>query len=282
MNKLINNYKNQSFLLLIVSILAVSCTTDHFVNSKDGLKIAYSKYGNGSDLIVFVHGWSCDRSYWDNQIDYFRSDYKVVTIDLGGHGESGTTRENWTISSLGDDVVSVIELFEYENLFVVGHSMGAMVIVDAASKINTPNISLFLVDLLKNKYWPLPEENFESFIKPFRKDFQAQTKKWVSSMFKDGTDPELVNSITSDMSNAPSEIAIPILKDLWVRDFDPTISLLNKKEAKMTLINSDQGKTKEDELKEMGFEITYIPGTGHFIMNEAPNNFNRHLQSLIK
>ena len=52
MNKLINNYKNQSFLLLIVSILAVSCTTDHFVNSKDGLKIAYSKYGNGSDLIV--------------------------------------------------------------------------------------------------------------------------------------------------------------------------------------------------------------------------------------
>lgn len=252
------------------------------MDSKDGLQIAYSQYGTGADLMVFVHGWSCDQSYWDNQIEYFSSDYKVVTIDLGGHGKSGTNRDNWTIASAGDDVVSVIELFEYENLFMVGHSMGGMVILDAATKINTPNLRLYLVDLLKYKWWPMPEDNFEKFIEPFREDFQAQTKKFVGSMFKNGTDSLLVNSIANDMSEASPEIAIPILKDLWLSDFDQTISILKNRGTKTTLINSDYGRTKEDELKELGFDISYITGTGHFIMIESPNVFNDHLQSLIK
>ena len=230
----INNWKFRSVLLILLPTFFIACSHHHFVHSKDGLKIAYSEYGQGDDLLVFVHGWSCDRSYWDNQIAFFERYYKVVTIDLGGHGESGTNRSDWSISSLGDDLVSVIDLFEYKNLYLVGHSMGSMVILDAASKIDAQQIHLFLVDLLNSKYWPMPEEVFESFIEPFRQDFKAQTEKFVRGMVLESTDEDLVDWIARDMSQASPEIAIPLMKDLWLRDFDPALADLNKKGVRMT------------------------------------------------
>ena len=61
--------------------------SEGFTKSPDGTEISYSYYGKGKELILFVHGWSCDKTYWDNQVEYFRKDYQVVTIDLGGHGK---------------------------------------------------------------------------------------------------------------------------------------------------------------------------------------------------
>ena len=47
--------------------------------------------GQGTPALVFVHGWSCDRSYWAGQLEAFSRDFTVVAPDLGGHGESDST-----------------------------------------------------------------------------------------------------------------------------------------------------------------------------------------------
>ena len=65
-----------------------------YINSVDGTKIAYQVHGEGSLPLVFVHGWCCDKSYWNKQIEYFKMDYMIVTIDLAGHGESDSGRYN--------------------------------------------------------------------------------------------------------------------------------------------------------------------------------------------
>ena len=38
------------------------------VKSADGTPIAYDVHGNGGTALVFVHGWSCDRGYWHDQL----------------------------------------------------------------------------------------------------------------------------------------------------------------------------------------------------------------------
>ena len=38
------------------------------VASPDGIRIAYEVHGEGTPALVFVHGWSCDRTYWAAQI----------------------------------------------------------------------------------------------------------------------------------------------------------------------------------------------------------------------
>jgi len=67
--------------------------------SADGVSIAYEVRGEGEPALVFVHGWCCDRSYWDAQLPYFAQKYKVVAIDLTGHGESGLDRKEWTMGA---------------------------------------------------------------------------------------------------------------------------------------------------------------------------------------
>ena len=58
------------------------------VQSADGVPIAYQVAGEGTVSLVFVHGWSGDRSYWEEQLDHFAQEYRVVALDLTGHGRS--------------------------------------------------------------------------------------------------------------------------------------------------------------------------------------------------
>ena len=55
-------------------------------HSPDGVRIAYDVTGEGEPTLVFVHGWCCDRSYWQPQVEYLSQQYRVVAIDLAGHG----------------------------------------------------------------------------------------------------------------------------------------------------------------------------------------------------
>lgn len=253
--------------------------------STDSLEISYTKYGKGNNLILFIHGWSCDQTYWKNQIEFFKNNYQVVTLDLGGHGNSGTNRKNWTILSFGDDVVSVVNQFKCRSLYLVGHSMGGMVALDAASKLDNKSIRLFLVDQIKNKYWPVPEEKVQNFLKPFRENFKNHTKEWVKTNdnFVEDSDPELIEWISTDMSNAPPEIAIPSIHDTFTRNFDETVAQLRKRNISMTLINNKESIEKDKlELMQLGFRIEIIPKVGHFIMMEKPEEFNQRLLELIK
>ncbi|NIS33422.1 MAG: alpha/beta hydrolase, partial [Actinobacteria bacterium] len=51
-----------------------------------GLTLHYDTRGSGDTALVFVHCWACDRAYWREQLDVFADRYRVVSLDLGGHG----------------------------------------------------------------------------------------------------------------------------------------------------------------------------------------------------
>src|SRR6478672_10268670 len=61
-----------ALLLAIAHVpLGAQATTPAFVLSPDGVRIAYETHGSGdanAPALIFVHGWSCDRSYWKNQL----------------------------------------------------------------------------------------------------------------------------------------------------------------------------------------------------------------------
>lgn len=69
--------------------------------SADGTTISYEVYGKGDPTLIFVHGWSCDSRYWRAQIPEFSKKYRVVVLDLAGHGHSGVSRKNYSTSAFG-------------------------------------------------------------------------------------------------------------------------------------------------------------------------------------
>ena len=100
----------------------------------DATTIAYETHGAGELALVFIHGWSCDRAYWREQLPHFAEDYKVVAIDLAGHGASGDERESYSMENFGADVAAVVDHLGLERVVLIGHSMGGLVIVDGGGQ----------------------------------------------------------------------------------------------------------------------------------------------------
>lgn len=274
------------FVFCLTLIFIFSCQSkegqEQFCTSPDGVKICYTEYGQGDDLVVFVHGWSCDKSYWQEQIDFFKQEHQVVTIDLGGHGNSGLERTDWTMSAFGDDVNTVLEQLDFNKAYLVGHSMGSDVILEAASSWKENNIELFLVDRFNDTPTPFVGDSFNEFFKPFKEDFAAYSYEWIKKgMFIPESDSELIEWIAKDMSQANPDVALSAMENLFSNNYIPIIEKLKQRNVSMTLINSDYQPLNIENLQKVGFEVVVISRCGHFVMMEQPENFNNKLKALI-
>ena len=100
--------------------------------SSDSERIAYSIYGAGETALIFIHGWSCDSRYWHKQLSTFSKNYRVITVDLAGHGNSSQGRLDYTMISFARDVKAVVEKININQAILIGHSMGGGVMAEAA------------------------------------------------------------------------------------------------------------------------------------------------------
>ena len=250
------------------------------VEAPDGVEIHYETAGSGEPAIVFVHGWSCDRSYWRAQIEHFASSHRVVAIDLGGHGESGLGREEWTMAAFGADVRAVVEALDLRGVVLVGHSMGGPVIVEAARLMPDRVAALVPVDFFQDIDDRMSDEQLETFLGPIRADFRGTIEPWVQNFFTAEAAPQLVDRIVSDMASAPPEVAISALEHTIQNDHAAALAAL---EVPMRLINADIWPTNLEAARrhKPDIQLAVMPGTGHFLMIEAPGKFNRLLADAV-
>jgi pimeloyl-ACP methyl ester carboxylesterase len=250
------------------------------VVSPFGVAIAYEVHGAGAPALVFVHGWSCDRSYWKEQVTAFSSRFTVVTIDLGGHGASGDQRSDWTIPAFGRDVAAVVNHLDLNRVILIGHSMGGDVIVEAARILQDRVIGLIWVDVYKQLAKPRSPEKVQAFVSDIGSDFIPKTAAFVRTMFPPSADPALVDWIANDMSSAPPEVALPALRSALSFGRDIPAALLDIGKPVIAL-NPDYPPTDVDSLQRLGIEVMIMTGIGHFLMLEDPGRFNPLLETAI-
>ncbi|MEE9186521.1 MAG: alpha/beta hydrolase [Bacteroidota bacterium] len=251
------------------------------VVSTDGIRISYQVQGGGEPALVFVHCWSCDRSYWNEQLNHLARRHKVVAIDLAGHGESGLGRESWTMAAFGGDVVAVVEKLDLDPVVLIGHSMGGPVILEAARRIPDRVIGLVGVDTFQDFEAKYTDEQREEFFAPMRINFTEATRQFVRNfMFTENTDSALVEKIVADMSAAPPEVGIGALEAVFQYDYELALQRLR---APIRCINSDKYPTNVEANRRHSdsFAVVLMPGVGHFVMMEDPETFNRLLEENV-
>jgi pimeloyl-ACP methyl ester carboxylesterase len=242
----------------------------------DGVHIQYRLYGAGEPAIVLVHGWSCDSSYWNAQLDELKAKYTVMTVDLAGHGASGRNRTEWSIGNYGEDVAAAVRELQASRVVLVGHSMGGPVALEAASRLGERVAGIIGVDTFKGlDQPPPPAATVERRIEEFRSDFIGATREFVSgTFFTPDADPQFVRRIVDDMSLAPPEIALASIAAVNSVRFG---ELLSKISVPIVAINSDLPPgTDEARIRRTvpEFRAVVIEGTGHFLMMEEPDRFN--------
>jgi len=251
------------------------------VLSKNNVSIAYEVHGEGNTALVFVHGWSCDRSYWKKQLQFFSKSYRVVAVDLGGHGQSGLGRNNWTIYSFGSDVAAVVKKLRLQRVILIGHSMGGDVVADAARQLPGIVIGLVMVDTYKELSNGRSIESVKAFVNKFKLNFSDSIRPLIRSMFLKTSDPALVEFVIMDMSSAPSAVALSALESSFNHSREITNDL-GKLKLPVFAINPDNEPTDTLSMQKHGVETVIMPGVGHFLMMEDPIRFNELLFTVVK
>ena len=78
--------------------------------------------------IVFVHGFGAEKDNWPRMASFLSDDYRLVAIDLLGHGDSDKPRDvSYKISAQMQRLHSVIEAIELPPFHMMGHSMGGRI-----------------------------------------------------------------------------------------------------------------------------------------------------------
>jgi pimeloyl-ACP methyl ester carboxylesterase len=243
--------------------------------SPDNVHIEYHLYGEGDPAVLLVHGWACDENYWHAQLDALKSHYTVVTLNLAGHGASGANRNDWSIANYAQDVAAVARQLPNRQLVLVGHSMGAAVVLAATPLISERVIGVVAVEALRSVGQPpLAARDIERRVAPFEADFVGATRKLVSSsLFERGADPVLVQKVAYNMSLRPPAVAVPSLRSLLSMDL---AGLLPAIHVPVYAINSDLLPTDAARIRHSlpDFHLDVLDHTGHFLMLEDPTRFN--------
>ena len=266
-------------LICLPFITNVSAQTEKAI-SGDGVDIAYTTSGQGEPAIVFIHGWSCDKSYWAEQIKTFLPKYTVVALDLAGHGESGLSRVNYTLDLFGEDVAGVVNKLGLKKVILVGHSMGGAVVIAAANKLKGIVIGLIGADTFQNLGTTMPADQTVQFLKPFKENFVETTKAFVKTMFPATADSNLVKKVANDMASAHPKVAVSAMENMFADDGVAAIKELN---VPIISINCDRYPITEEANRKLvkHYEIKMMKGVGHFVMLEDPATFDKLLQESI-
>ncbi|OGX08517.1 MAG: hypothetical protein A2Y06_05540 [Omnitrophica WOR_2 bacterium GWA2_37_7] len=270
--------------VLAQTVFYQNIETVKIATSADGTAINYYEHGQEGPVLVFVHGWSCDASYWREQVEYFKEKYHVVLIDLAGHGRSMSDRENYTMEAFGQDVNAVVESIGSEKVILIGHSMGALVIAEAARLMPEKAIGLVAVDDLQNVEYPLGEEQLKEMTTPFKEDFKEGVRGFVLSMLRSDNSP--VNEwVISDMSLADPGVALSAINGSLGGYLTGDVArLFDGLDLPVVAVNADLWPTDVEANRRhiKDFELIELDGLDHFLMLKAPERFNPALEQAVK
>ena len=125
-------------LLLLTSLSAATV---------DGIKLHSSATGKGQRTVILVHGWTCDDTTWEKQVPALAKDYRVLTLDLPGHGKSGGPKDGQLSMDLFARAIESVRVeAKADRVVLVGHSMGTPVIVQYARNYPQHVAAMVFVD----------------------------------------------------------------------------------------------------------------------------------------
>ena len=271
--------------IVALTLLLAGCkpTPDNVAISFDGIPIHFEVQGEGTPALVFVHGWSNNKSWWDKQLSYFSQKYEVVAVDLAGFGESGTERKTWTMQAFGEDIVAVVDKLGIGEVILIGFSMGGPVILEAAKRMPDRVIGLVPVDILKNVETTYSQDWIDARFTNWRNTWH-DAEVLRAQAFTPESDESHIMRYIDNTPEVPPEYWWESLEGYYHWSSNNCTTTLKKIKAPIISINSDRSPTDVVAFRKYvpSFQVKIIPGVGHFVMWEKPEMFNRLLEDAIQ
>ena len=247
----------------------------------DGLKIHASVTGTGTRTIVFVHGWTCDASSWAAQVSAFDKTHRVITLDLPGHGRSDSPKDGrFSMDLFARAVEAVRAEANAEKIVLVGHSMGAPVIRQYARLFPGRVAALVAVDgPLDIRGFPPPQAGQAPPPMTGPEGLEAR-EAMIRGMFTKDTPAALQQQVLKMMLDTPEATAAGAMAAV----FDPALRTSDVLPMPALAVFAGTAQVPDEAVTRQvlpDYEAAQIAGTGHFLMMEKPDEFNRLLAAFL-
>jgi pimeloyl-ACP methyl ester carboxylesterase len=118
------------------------------------IELQIREYEQEGDAIIFLHFSGVNLMMWQRVIPYFQDHYRLILIDLRGHGKSDKPETGYHIDEMARDVIGVMQHLKLELAHIVGSSLGAEVGLNIAANYPEKVISLVCEGTPYSEYGP--------------------------------------------------------------------------------------------------------------------------------
>jgi pimeloyl-ACP methyl ester carboxylesterase len=272
-------------------------THSKFMDLPGGLHIHYRDQGNpNGPPIVMIHGFSASLHAWEPWVARLGDTYRIITLDLPGHGLTRAPSTYVTSLARYADVTDTLaQRLGLGRYVVVGNSMGGGAAWELALRHPGHVRGLVLVDSVG---WPMPRRNegspliFKILSNPVGRmllknlDTRNLAEKGLRSAYVDQSlvTPALVDRYV-DLSRAPGHRAIllngeqgpPITADTFAAIKTPTLVMHGEAD---TVIPVDAGRGLAGAIP--GAQLILYPGVGHVPMEQIPDRSAADLRTFLR
>lgn len=248
----------------------------------NGIKLAYDDRGAGKPAFVFIHGWTCDRSFFAPQAEYFARRHRVISLDLRGHGESDKPRGPYPIAAYADDIAHLIDQLGLGKVVAVGHSMGGIAVLQLGATHPDKVAGIIMVDPAPLVFPPELKAGVEGIVSAIEAGNQEPRRQFVANnLFLPTSDRKLVDDVLKVMMAAPSHVAADAMKGILAFD-GPAIAA----RCKVPALHLAATPPLNPPHLMSGWLPTVVNGwtvgAGHFNMMEVPEQVNSMIEAFLR
>ncbi|MDA8429341.1 MAG: alpha/beta hydrolase [Geobacteraceae bacterium] len=198
-----------------------------------GNRLWYEEYGAGTP-ILFIHGWCMSSAVWGFQREGLSNFFRVITLDLQGHGKSSVCPDGFQIKGCAGDIVELIEHLGLNQAILAGWSLGAQIAIEV-SQLNTERVSgLVLISgtprFVQTHDFPhgLSRLEVEGMAKKVYRNIHRAVAGFITRMFACGEDRSVaVGKLLSSVSLPTPETALQALEALVEADMLGCLARIN-------------------------------------------------------
>jgi pimeloyl-ACP methyl ester carboxylesterase len=255
-----------------------------YFQSKE-VKIYFDQSGRG-EAVIFLHGFSIDRRMWRPQVEFFNSDYQIITPDARGHGKSDAPATGYAREDRTDDLKNLADFLQIKKFHLVGLSMGGGDALSFAIDYPERLYSLTLAGTVVAG-WKVPNEfrDIGAIAREFGID--EARRQWIESSLTNYKKrrPELERFLESMMLEFSGELWLDPKKGRYPKRNEielasivylPVQIIIGQHDIFFRLLSEQLHELMPDS------RLDVVTGVGHMVNLEAPDEFNHILSSFLR
>ena len=257
----------------------------------NGTQLYYEEAGDGTP-VVFLHGVMMGSRFFIEQQDTIAEDHRPVVLDFRGHGRSAKSETGHTLPTYAADLEAFLDSRGFEDIVLVGWSMGSLVAWEYIDRFGTDRLSGFMS--VEQQPLDLEQEDYEHGVFDFEElvDLMelAQTDHHevgalvIDQMFASEPTADVRQLMFDEIARVPPAVKSAIFFDQSVRDYRdvlgnidvPTLVCLGEDE---TLLETAGVEYVAEHTPDA--ELEHFSKSGHCPFIEQPEKFNRTLSDFV-